>query len=254
MKKAFYTSSLYLLCLVIITGFTVSQIANASVESKRDNGYISLNASKTVEVEPNMARISFAVENTAENAQTATKENNEISNKIINALKSITDSKTDVITTTNFSVYPIYSSTKEGKSVIKNYKAVNSVTVKTKNTQNVAKLIDTAIANGANRTDGLYFSFENDNSKCKEMYPQVMSSLKEQATSLANSAGTSIDGIKYISASCSVDSAYSGGRVYFAKSAMADNAAMAEESGSSTPVEAGKVKIRVNVNVDFYVK
>ena len=252
MKRKFYISLLYLLCLVMITGFTVSQIANASVDSKRDSGFISLNASKTVEVEPNIAKISFAVENTADNAQKASKDNNEISNKIINALKSVIDSKNDVIRTTNFSVRPVYVYSKDGKRSIHNYSAVNSVTVETKNIKNIAKLIDTAIASGANRTEGLTYTFENDNAKCAELYPQVMSELRAQASTIAQSAGTSIDGIKHINASCSTDMSVSNGRFYMAKAAMADGA-VAEES-ASTPVEAGKVKVRVYVSVDFYVK
>ena len=118
-----------------------SQVANAAQnqEIKKEAGYISLNGSKEIEVEPNIAKITFAVENTGNDAQKATTENNTISNNIITALKLITNSKDDVIKTTNFSVRPVYS-TQGGKRTIKNYTAVNSVTVETKDISKVSKL------------------------------------------------------------------------------------------------------------------
>ena len=245
MKKTFLIAAI---CLGIITFGT---IVNANVnDTKKDAGYISLNATKTVEVEPNLARVTFSVENTSETAQKASEENNTVSSKIINALKSITDAKTDVIRTTNFSVRPVYATNKDGKRVIKNYTAVNSVSVQTENIKNISNIIDAAIANGANRTEGLYFSYENENSACNEMYPKLMESLKNQATSIAQAAGTTLDGIKSISASCSTESAISNGR-FLAKSSVADSSLGGTES---TPVEAGKVKVRIYVNVDFYVK
>lgn len=249
MKKIFL---IMVLCCGLVS---LPLTANAlSGEVKRDAGYISLNASKAVDVEPNLARVTFAVENTAETAQKASSDNNETSNKIINGLKMLTDAKTDVIRTTNFSVRPVYATNKDGKRIIKNYAAVNSITVQTSNIKNVANLIDAAIANGANRTDGLYYSYENENSSCNEMYPQVMESLRKQASSIAQAAGTSLDGIKSINASCSSETAISNGRFYMEKAVMADGTAPLASGSLSTPVEAGKVKVRVYVNVDFYVK
>lgn len=238
-----------MLCAGIL-GFSLSVQAAPECQ-KRDAGYISLNGSTTKEVEPNLARITFAVENTASDAQKAAAENNETSAVIINALKQLTSSETDVIKTNNFSVRPIYSTTSSGKRVIKNYMAVNSVTVETKDISKVAKFIDTAIANGANRTDGLSYSFENDKGICNELYPLLLKELKVQASTLAQAAGAVLDGVKHINASCNTDISVSNGRFY--AKAMDSAGSMVEEAASA-PVEPGKVKIRVYVNADFYVK
>ena len=241
----------YLAILVSLAILSVNCMSYGSEPAtKKDAGYISLNASKTIEVEPNLARVTFSVENTAETAQKASEENNAVSSKIIKALNAITNAKTDVIRTTNYSVRPVYATNKDGKRIIKNYTAVNSISVQTENIKNISNIIDAAIANGANRTEGLYFSYDNENSACNEMYPKLMESLKNQATSIAQAAGSTLDGIKSISASCSTESTISNGR-FLAKSAVADSSSGGTES---TPVEAGKVKVRVYVNVDFYVK
>lgn len=230
----------------------INQISNADTVSKRDTGYISLSASKSVDVEPNTARITFAVENNADSAQKASSSNSEVSSRIINALKKLTDDKSDIIKTNNFSVRPVYNYTKDGKKNLKYYTAVNSVSVQTSNIKNISSLIDAAISNGATRTDGLSYTYENENSACNELYPQVMASLRKQASAIAQAAGTTVDGIKYINASCSTNTSFSNRRVYLAKSAVSD-VAEAEDS-SSTPIESGKVKVTVHVNVDFYVK
>lgn len=244
-----------LIISLILTGFiSFSGVVSASsdVNGKKTPGYISLSASKTIEQEPNIARVSFAVENTAETAQKAAGENNEISNQIINALKSVTSSETDVIRTNNFSVRPIYSNTRDGKRVIKNYMAVNSVSVETKDTKKIAKVIDSAIAAGANRTDSLSYTYQNDDSLCSQTYPILLKGLKNQADEIAKSVGSEVDGIRNINVSCSSEnSIVSNGRFYAAKAVSADGIA---EEAVSAPIEAGKVKIRVYVNADFYVK
>lgn len=242
----------FVLALILSISFlTINPIANAAVTpDKKEAGYISLNNSITKEVEPDIAKITFAVENTGADAQKAVVQNNLISNTIINSLKEITTAGTDTIKTTNFSVYPVYA-TSSGKRIIKNYTAENSVTVETKDIKKVAKLIDTAISNGANRVNGLTYSVENEKKICNDLYPSMIKDLKEQANVLAQAAGTTLDGLKIMSASCNVNSVASNGRFY--GKGFSIDAAVAEEA-MATPVEAGKVKIRVYVNADFYVK
>ncbi len=234
---------------LIFTSVNFNALAN---ETTQEKGYISLSGERTKEVEPNLATITFAVENTAQTAQKAAEENNAASNKIITALKDITNAQTDVIKTSNFSIAPIYSNPSSGKREIKSYSAVNSVTVQTKDISKVSKLIDTAIASGANRTNNLYYTFENNNSICNELYPEILKELKNNAQTIAIAGGSAVTGIKHINASCNTDMAISNGRFFNAKAMMADGAA--GESAISTPVESGKVKVRVYVNVDFYLK
>ena len=243
----------YFLVLLIISLFSINQVSyGAIINSQKEAGYISLNASKVKEVSPNIARVSFAVENTAINAQTASSENNKISNQIITALKQVTKEDTDVIKTNNFSIRPVYTTNKNGTREIKNYIAVNSITVETKDTSKISLLIDTAISNGANSTNGLSYSFENDNSMCMELYPELIKEIKNEALKIAQASGETLDGIRRINASCNIDSVVSNGRFYANSFAAMDS--KVEESVPSTPVEAGKAKVRVYIDADFYVK
>ena len=248
MKKIIFAVGLFILFI------SVNQFANAvtASDTKRDAGIISLNNSLTKEIEPNIATITFAVENTANEAKKAASENNEISNKIISALKLISSTQTDTIKTSNFSVRPVYTTTSTGKRSIKNYQAINSVKVETKDINKVASFIDAAISNGANRTDNLIYSIQNEKTVCREMYPALVKDLRATAVEIATAAGTSLDGLKQLNVSCNTDSMVSNGRFYAKSIAMADSAS--EQAIEPTPVEAGKIKIRVYVNADFYVK
>ena len=241
---------LFLVIFLSVIFITQSSNAVVSSEYKKEAGIISLNNTVDKELDPNFATITFAVENTASDAKKAVAENNEKSNKIINSLKALTNAQTDVIKTTNFSVRPVYSTSSTGKRTIKNYTAVNTVRVETKDISKVASFIDAAINSGANRTDNLTYTLQNQRTICNEMYPSVVKELRNTAAAIATAAGTSLDGVKQLNVSCNTNSYVSNGRFYAKSMAVSDEAAAIEP----TPIEAGKVKIHVYVNADFYVK
>ena len=232
-----------MLCLSMLL---VAQVCDAA-DIKEEKGYISLSGSMEREVEPNVARVTFSVVTTGKEVKKASEENNILTNKIMSALKEITNEETDKIKTINFSVNPVYERINNNREII-NYTVNNSISVETKNVKSVSKLIDTALASGANRFNGLSFSFENDKTACNEMYPIVLKELRTEADILAKAAGTSVSKVKQINASCSTNMSYSNRMVYAAKS---DGMSM---ESSSTPIESGKVKVNVRVNADFFVK
>ena len=151
---------LLLICLIFFSS-NVS-IASAIDTSKKEAGFISLSANNEQEVEPNLLVITFSVENTGSDATKASNENKIISNEIITNLKLILTDTNDKIKTTNFNVRPVYSTTPTGKRIIKNYSAVNSVTVETRNIHKASSLIDSAISSGANSVSGLNYLFNEE--------------------------------------------------------------------------------------------
>ena len=242
----------FLILSICLLFFVVNSSFATTVDSlKKENGFISLSSSQEKEVEPNLLNIVFSVENTSSEAVKATNENKLISNSIISELKLLLTEPTDKINTTNFNVRPVYSNTPTGKRIIKNYTAINSVSVETRNIHKASVLIDKAISLGANSVSGLNYSFDDEKKVCRELYPQIVSDLKLQASILAKAAGTSLDGLKHLNASCNATNPVNKGRVY-AKSLMMDSSASVETV--STPIEVGKVKIRAYVNSEFYVK
>lgn len=246
MKKNIFL--LLSLLLLFSNSLTFASVSNSN---DKEAGYISLNSSLEKEVEPNVASINFSVETTGSTATVASNENKTLSNAIVLALKNNLTSETDEIKTTNFNVRPVYSTSVSGKRTIKNYIAVNSVNVKTRDIQKVSTLIDSAIKAGANKVDGLYYSFDEEKKVCQEIYPVLVSDLKTQASILAKAAGTTLDGLKHLNASCNASSPVANTRLYAKASGYSQET---DNASSPTPIEVGKVKIRVYVNADFYVK
>lgn len=244
MKKPLAVLILILTCTFFIPA------SFAEVTCSRNNGYISVSANGQKEVDPNVAQITFTIETTNKTVPLASDENKIIVNQVVSALKSCLDFKSgDEIKTSNFSVNPIYTYTKDNKRNLEGYTVVNSINIKTKKISSVGNLIDIAVKKGANRLDSLSFSLENERNVCDDLYPQVVKDAQNQASIIAKALNLNIIGLKSLNAACGVE--YSGRMPYnamFAKS-------MGESSSSfNTPIEPGKIKVNATVNADFNVQ
>ena len=112
-------------------------------------------------------------------------------------------------------------------------------------------MIDKAIAAGATNVNNLNFSISDYEAQCDELLSLAVSKAKNQATAVANAAGTTLNGVKYMNASCNSGAT---SRVYYnlmAKNAVADSEAA---MGSSTPISAGRIKVQATLNSAFFVK
>lgn len=240
------------LVLAVMSALLVSY-SYAANEVQQEKGYISLRGSASREVTPNVAEISFTVENFNKDLKTAIADNNKTATAVVSAIKSKLNKDKDIIKTGRISVTPNYNYSKDGKKSLKDYTVVNSVTIRTEQVDNISQIVDAALANGANRMNGLNFMFTEDKKVCDEMYPEIVKDLRNQANILSTGFGSSLAGIKYLSASCGkqYSTMYRSNAVMSAKAYMADGAA---EETYSAPIEAGKVKIDANVEVQIFVK
>ena len=240
MKKL--TIALALLMLVFLA-------APAKSVTQKEMGFIEINTSVTKEIAPDTATITFSVETSAKDSETASAANKEISNTLIENLKPMLDffNKGDTIQTKNLHLSPEY--TYERNSSKKNlvgYTMTNTIIVKTKKLENVPKLVDTAVANKATNVSDLRFYVENEEVFLASLIKEATKKAETISRLSAESLGQKINGVK------SINISYGPGyenypRTYAVKAA--DSV-----SGASTPVEQGKVKMQVNINAKFYVK
>lgn len=240
---------LVLLMLVLLCTFNVMS-SKASVQYTGSNGYISVSSSSQKEVEPNIAQMTFTVETTDKTVESASIQNKVIVAQVMSALKSNIDPNAgEEIKTSNFSIRPNYTYSKDNKRNIDSYTVVNSVRIKTKKISNIGKLIDIAISKGANKLDTLNFSLDNEKNICNDLYPQVVKDAQSQASIIARALNLNVVGLKSLNASCNVE--YANNMSYGALFAKSVN-----DSGGSidTPIEAGKIKVNATVNADFNVQ
>ncbi|MCQ2754893.1 MAG: SIMPL domain-containing protein [bacterium] len=237
--------------LIVILGLVLFiPVANASAQSV-DKGYISVSVSESKEIEPNVANITFAIETTDNDSKKASEMNNQISTKVIDALKQELASDTRaMVQTKNFNLRPNYTY-KNGVSTLKNYTATNTLYVKTYKTDSVSNLIDTAIKNNVTRVTDISFMADNEDKYRQELTAIVVKRAKSQAQDIANSLGEEILGVKTIRVS-SYQQTSNNTRLYAAKGVMNSMADSVEST--STPIEAGKIKINATADAEFYVK
>ncbi len=239
---------LTLLGLLMMSFSFLTQFCYADVPVNKNSGTITVYSTKSKELEPDTAQMTFSVKTTAKTVEAASAENKLLAGKIISSVKSKLDlAKGDTIKTSDFSVYPQYSYPKDGKPVLVGYEVQNSINVKTKKVSSVGNLIDAAIKSGANQLNNLSFSLSDEKTSCDDLYAGVVKDAQSQAYVISKALNTSIAGIKGINANCSIENP---NRMYGA--VMMKGAA--ESSSVSTPVEAGKIKVNATITAEFYVQ
>lgn len=238
--KKFLTFGLITLCL---TG--------CAFGTEAMKGYISVNTEAVEELNPTTVKISFSIETKANNAQTAAELNKKASQDAINAVKSLIDTdKKETMKTTSYNLNPEYSY-KDRQSKLVGYRAYNTLQVTLKDTEKAGKVISTALSNGANSVSGLQFTLDDTNEACNKLLQEASKNARQRADKIAESMGTSVYGIKNISAGCSSNQGnHANFRVINAKAALGAS----DEGAGVMPVEAGKTQLRAYINADFYVK
>ena len=221
-----------------------------------ERGYISLHGSASREVSPNIAEISFTVENTHKDVKTAIADNNKVASAVVSAVKSKLTKDKDVIKTGRISVNPNYTYSKDGKRSLKDYTVNNTVIIRTEQVDNISSIVDAALSSGANRMNNLNFMFTEDKKVCSELYPEILNDLKKQAGVMAGAFGSTVAGIKYMNANCGkqYSTMYRNAPMMSAKAYAVNDSASGEEAMPSTPIEAGKVKVDANIEVQVFVK
>lgn len=242
MKKLLTTA----LILSAITASLVLSSAAAVVE--KDEGYVSISASTTKEIAPNQAEIAVNIETSDKSLQKASADNKIISDRVYSSLNGLLSAeKGDYLKTGTYTATPVYIYTKDNKKVFDKYVVTNNVVVKTKNTELVAKIIDTAIAQGATQVNDLQFLVADYDSVCSELLAGLTKRAYTQASAVAASISQKVIGTKSINLTCNPESNQRPHYTMMAKSSM-------DSASSPTPIESGKIKIYANIDASFYVK
>lgn len=238
MKKLFILLGLFF-------AFNIASQAQAITIVEKDMGFVSVSASSTKEVLPDTASIRFAVDTTAVESKDAVSKNKEMSAKLMDSLKQqLATDKNDIIQTKSFVLKPNYKTDKNGNKTFLNYTATNIIYVKTKNIDNVAKLIDAGTANNASSISELHFYVENLKQFEGQLAKEALSNAQIIADLTASTLGQKVKGIRSVRVNIYPQGSASAYGVLSASS----------NSTQATPIEYGKIKLQANVNAEFYVK
>ena len=218
---------------------------------------VSTSGFATTKVKPDKVSVTVGVETNGTTAQEAADSNADLMEKVVAALRALGISE-DQISTSNYSVYPVYSvindvnacRVMEGYPIppecysdqtITGYKAVNSVTVTLDVDGDIdaGKVIDAAIGAGADNVNGVFFfiSQELQQSIRDSLIKEAIASARQRAEIAAEAVDMEITGVQSINLNDVYFPIYSRG---------AFDATVAE-----TPFFTGEQEITNTVNVVF---
>lgn len=203
---------------------------------------ITVGASGSIMIDPDIAYVRVAVETKGETAAKAQQANADRFAAVEKALYEFKIDKKDV-QTSGFQVYPEYNYTeKDGRKLV-GYNATHSLQVAYRQLDDIGKLLDALSAAGANRIDGVQFGTEKAEQYELEALKKAMANAKAKADTLASSAGRQVKGVINIVQGASQTPPIVMTNVVAKSMAMADMA--------TTSVQSGQIEISANVTVQY---
>lgn len=204
---------------------------------------ISVSGEGVVEVAPDRATISLGVVTRDKDAAKVQSGNAKTASEIIKAVSALGIDRKN-IRTGNYSFHQVYRQD-NNRRVPDGYEANNSVTVIVDDLNLVGKVIDAALANGANNVDALEFGVRNKANLQNDAIRLAVRDARAKAEVVAAELGQRVVRVLSIS----VNSGYiSAPRA--SKMMMAD---MAVEDSIETPIESGTLTCSANVHVEFEI-
>ncbi|WP_239616445.1 SIMPL domain-containing protein [Cohnella mopanensis] len=207
---------------------------------------VTVGATGSIMVEPDVAYLNLAVETRGSKAADAQQAN---ATKFAGVEKTLYEKfgidKKDV-KTTSFDVQPEYNYTEKDGRVLKGYVAVHSIQVTYRKLPEIGKLFDALTAAGANRLDGVQFSTEKKEQYELDALKKAMDNAAAKAGVLATSAKRQLKGVVNI-----VQGDVSNAPILYArteaKMMMNDLAA----TPASSSVQSGQIEISTSVTVQY---
>jgi len=142
-----------------------------------------------VDITPDTASVDLGIiVNDAKSVEEAQTKINTINNAIIAGVQSVGVDKNDV-KTSNYSINPNYDYEGGGAGVITGYNGNVTVTVKVRDTQKLAEVIQQATAGGANQVMGTNYSVDKPENYREQARQKAIDNAKEQAQKLASQLG-----------------------------------------------------------------
>ncbi|MCX8013697.1 MAG: SIMPL domain-containing protein [Rectinema sp.] len=224
--------ALVLMIVCILTGGMV-----ASAQSGQEARIIQVRGSAVEMVEPDTAILRFAVELQADTAQKAQSALLTKASALIAAMQAsgimLKNIKTDV-----YRISPIYSAKPDKQNNVIGYRAETTITVSTDNLDLVSRLIDNALAAGANVIQSLDFSKKDLDMMTRTLIEKACLDARRKAETAAKALGMRVGLPRAISVNDSM---------------LQDSAASYSlmKSATQESVAPGQLELQADVSVTF---
>lgn len=224
---------LLMLCLSIL-GSTTALAATSDVP------HISVSATASMEVAPDIANISFDVNGKGSNASEAATASAAKMDNVRRLLLSCNLTREDIITT-SYTIYPEL----DNKGKTKGYIARNSLAIKVKDITKVGTVIDKLSSAGIDSINNVTFDVANKSLYRNKLLAQAVEKARQEAAVVANAGGCSLGRLL----SASINSYNNYPRSYANIMLKAD--AVGAEAAPVTNLVAESINLKASVDTVF---
>ena len=203
---------------------------------------LSVNGEGIVEATPDRATISIGVVSQDKDATQVQAANAKAAQNIINSIVGLGIERKN-IRTGDYNFRPSYRQEDNRRHEINGYVVSNTVNVTVDNLDLVGKIIDAALANGANNINSLDFGFKNQKALEDQALTFAIKDARRKAELVARELGKSIVSVQEVNIN---------GGGFFGMQRNAKMMATVEMSmDAATPIEAGTLACSASVHVTF---
>jgi uncharacterized protein YggE len=225
----------------VATALVLLPAALAAQEPMQQSNTIAVNATATVEQQPDRARLRIAVVSEGTTAAAASQANASQMTQVITALREsgITG---NAVRTTSLQIHPQYSSRSPGDAPrIVGYSATNMVEATIDSIARIGAITDAVISAGANRVAGVSFELRNPDAARAEALTRAVTKSRMEAEAVAAAAERALGPV--LTVTVEPDHGMPMFRDFSARAEMAQAA--------ETPVEPGTIQVSASVRVVY---
>lgn len=239
-----YLSVLALVLLMTTAGClgsTAPAVSGAAPDDGTASPSVSVTASGSVSIDPDLAVVRLVAERTADSAEEARSRVATDVAAVREALRAL-DIGDDAVTTAHYHIDPIYDHDRESRAVV-GYRAVHVLTVEA-DVDQAGAVVDAGVDAGAARVTGVRFTLTDDTRQTarERVLALAMANAAGDASAIADAADLTIVGVRSVSTGAPTVFPYD------ARVAMAETG-----GGEATSFNAGPVTVSASVSVTYAV-
>ena len=235
--RSFLASILAPLAVLALSAPAAGQTATAPLPA--DATLLSVSAQAQASRAPDIATVSAGVVTQAADGNGAMRQNAELMNKVLAALKAAGVAEKDV-QTSGIHLQPQYRYAENQPPAITGYQASNTVNVKLRDVSKMGKVLDALVASGSNQINGPSFGIDEPEPLYDQARLDALKLAQARAETYAKALGLRVRRI--------VSIGEGGGAVPMPMPRMA---MMKADAFESTPVAAGESSVSVSLDVVF---
>ncbi|MFN3658369.1 MAG: SIMPL domain-containing protein [Pseudolabrys sp.] len=216
------------LCLLVVVATLAAAPAQAA------DRLVTVTGEATVAVAPDSAVIRIGVSSLGKTAREASDANAKKMTAVLAAIKDSGIAERDV-QTSRLSLQPQYDPNKAGPARLLGFQVTNQVTVKIRDIDKLAAILDHAIAAGANEMSGIEFVVSEQSKLLDQARDEAIADARRKATLYAEAAGGKLGKVVSITE----------------EGASAPPRPVAQFRAAAIPVAPGERELRAVVSVSF---